>query len=286
MTDKPKIYKDPRGWWRHRRERPIVTVLRLEGVISPGRGGPLRPGALNMQGLYNQIDQAFKPARLSAVVLQINSPGGSPVQSALISDAIRARAAEKKVPVLAFAEDVAASGGYWLLSTGDEIFAHGASIIGSIGVISASFGFPELLARYGIERRVHTAGENKMMMDPFSPEKEEDIARLKDIQKKIHDQFIDHVKARRGDKLNRRRYKEMFSGEIFLGEEALRLGLIDHIGEMDSVIRERYGKDTVIKRLTVKTSPLKRLVAGQSPDLAAAAAAEVESRVSWGRFGL
>lgn len=286
MEERPKLYRNPKQWLRHRRERPIVTVLRLEGAIIPGRGSPLRGGSLNMNGLHSLIDQAFKPSRLSAVVLQVNSPGGSPVQSALISEAIRKRAAEKKVPVLAFAEDVAASGGYWLLSAGDEVFAHQGSIVGSIGVISASFGFHELIRQYGVERRVHTAGERKVMLDPFSPEDEADVARLKSIQTTIHEQFINHVKERRTDKLNKRRYKDIFSGDVFLGEEALRLGLIDQIGTMDDVLTERFGKHAQIKRLSARTSPLKRLVGGTAPDLAASLASEAESRLLWSRFGL
>lgn len=285
MEQRPKIYKNPRRWLRHRRERPVITVLRLEGAIMPGRGSPIRGGSLNMNTLQSLIDQAFKPSRLNAVVLQVNSPGGSPVQSALISDAIRKRAAEKKVPVLAFAEDVAASGGYWLLAAGDEVFAHSASIVGSIGVISASFGFHQLIQQYGVERRVHTAGERKLMLDPFSPEDEEDVVRLKAIQTSIHDQFINHVKDRRADKLNKRRYKDIFSGEVFLGDEALRLGLIDQIGTMDDVLRERFGKDAQIKRLSARTSPIKRLVGGSAPDLAASIALEAESRLLWGRYG-
>jgi signal peptide peptidase SppA len=285
MEERPKIYRHPRRWLRHRRSRPVVTVLRLEGAIMPGRGSPLRGGSLNMNTLQSLIDQAFKPARLSAVVLQINSPGGSPVQSALISNAIRKRAAEKKVPVLAFAEDVAASGGYWLMAAGDELFAHPASIVGSIGVISASFGFHELIAQYGIERRVHTAGERKVMLDPFSPQDEDDITRLKSIQSAIHEQFINHVKDRRTDKLNKRRYKDIFSGDVFLGEEALRLGLIDGLGTMEEVLHERFGKGAQIKRLSGRTSPIKRLVGGTAPDLAASVASEAESRLLWSRFG-
>lgn len=286
MNNNPRIYKNPRAWLRHRRERPVITVLRLEGAIMPGRGSPLRGGSLNMNSLQSLIDQAFKPARLSAVVLQINSPGGSPVQSALISDAIRKRAAEKKVPILAFAEDVAASGGYWLLAAGDEVFAHSASIVGSIGVISASFGFHQLIQQYGVERRVHTAGERKLMLDPFSPEDEQDVVRLKAIQGSIHELFINHVKERRTDKLNKRRYKDIFSGEVFLGDEALRLGLIDQIGTMDDVLRERFGKEAQIKRLSARTSPIKRLVGSSVPDLAASFGAEAESRLLWSRFGL
>lgn len=285
MEERPKIYRQPRQWLRHRRERPVVTVLRLEGAIMPGRGSPLRGGSLNMNTLQSLIDQAFKPSRLSAVVLQVNSPGGSPVQSALICNAIRKRAAEKKVPVLAFAEDVAASGGYWLMAAGDELFAHSASIVGSIGVISASFGFHQLIQQYGIERRVHTAGERKLMLDPFSPQDDDDVARLKSIQSAIHEQFINHVKDRRDDKLNKRRYKDIFSGDVFLGDEALRLGLIDHIGTMEEVLHERYGKEMVIKRLSARTSPIKRLVGGSAPDLAASVASEAESRLLWSRYG-
>lgn len=286
MNDKPRIYRNPGKWLQHRRSRPVITVLRLEGVISPGRGSPLRGGTINMNALRGLIDDAFKPSRLTAVALQINSPGGSPVQSSLIAGAIRRKAEEKKVPVLAFAEDVAASGGYWLMAAGDEVFAHSASVVGSIGVISASFGFSELIARYGVERRVHTAGERKLMLDPFSPEDEEDVERLKGIQSAIHDQFIGWVKERRGDRLNRRRYKDLFSGDIFLGDEAKRLGLIDEIGDLDQVLLDRYGKDARIKRLSTRTSPLKRLMGGTSTDLAAQAAAEAESRLHWGRFGL
>lgn len=287
MSDeKPKIYRNPAAWLKHRRSRPVVTVLRLEGVIAAGRGSPLRPGALNLEALNAQIERAFKPKRLSAVALQVNSPGGSPVQSALIANAIRRQAEKKGVPVLTFAEDVAASGGYWLMTAGDELYAHPASMVGSIGVIYAFFGFQELLSRYGVERRVHTAGERKVMLDPFSAEKPEDVERLEAMQGHIHEQFMDQVKTRRADKLNRRRYKDIFSGEVFVGQEAVRLGLIDDLGEMDAVLKAKYGDDLVLKRIPLKTSPLRRLFGGARSDLAQDAIAGIEDRLAWNRFGL
>lgn len=267
--------------WKTWRTAPIVTVLRLQGVLSP-TGGPLRPTALNLHALDHQIRLAFRPQRLKAVALQVNCPGGSPVQSALIARAIRARADERKVPVYAFAEDVAASGGYWLMTAADEIYADEASLLGSIGVIYAGFGFQALIERFGIERRIHTAGEQKSFLDPFQPEKQEDVARLETLQTRIHDQFSNQVKARRGDKLNRRRYKEIFSGDIFLGEEAQRLGLIDGIADMRSFLTEKYGKDVRIKRIPVRRSPFRGLFGGG----AGAVLAEIEERLLWSRFGL
>ncbi|PJK28025.1 S49 family peptidase [Minwuia thermotolerans] len=284
--EKPKIYRDPGAWLKYQRGRPVVSVLRLEGVIATGRGGPLRPGSLNLAALNSQIEQAFKPKRLSAVALQINSPGGSPVQSALIADAVRRKAVKKGVPVLAFAEDVAASGGYWLMTAGDELYVHPASIVGSIGVIYAFFGFQELMQRHGVERRIHTAGERKVMLDPFSPEREEDVERLGRMQEQIHQQFIDQVKARRSDKLNRRRYKEIFSGDVFVGEEAVRLGLVDGLGVMDQVLREKFGEHLILKRISVKSSPLRRLLGGARRDIAADALASIDDRLAWNRFGL
>lgn len=283
---KPKIYRNPAAWLKHQRSRPVVSVLRLEGVIATGRGSPLRQGSLNLANLNSQIEQAFKPKRLSAVALQVNSPGGSPVQSALIAGAIRRKAEKKKVPVFAFAEDVAASGGYWLMTAADELYAHPSSMVGSIGVIYAGFGFQDLISRYGVERRVHTAGDRKVMLDPFSPEKEEDIERLTAMQEKIHGQFMDQVKERRADKLNRRRYKEIFSGEVFVGEEAVRLGLLDELGDMDGVLRQKFGEELVLKRISVKSSPIRRLLGGAHRDIAGDAITALDDRLAWSRFGL
>jgi len=175
--------------------RPVVSVVRLAGVI--GMAGPLRSG-LTLHHVAPVLERAFQISRLAAVALVINSPGGSPVQSALIARRIRALADEKKVPVLAFVEDVAASGGYWLACAADEIYADENSIVGSIGVISAGFGFQDLIARHGIERRVHTAGERKVLLDPFQPEDPGDLERLKAIQVEIHESFKEMVRSRRG----------------------------------------------------------------------------------------
>jgi signal peptide peptidase SppA len=229
---------------------------------------------------------------LSAVALAINSPGGSPVQSALLGERIRALAEEKEVPVIAFAEDVAASGGYWLACAADEIYAHESSIIGSIGVISTGFGFPELLNRIGVERRVHTAGERKSMLDPFRAEQPDDVERLKAIQTDIHGGFKDYVRARRGARLKGEE-AELFSGEFWTGRRALELGLVDGLGDLRQVMRARFGERV---RLRVIDGPRRlRLPFGvaagglAAPDLAASAQALVEAaeeRALWSRYGL
>ena len=230
---------------RFREPPPVVGVLRLGGVI--GTLGPLRPG-LTLAALDSLIERAFKLRGLSAVALAVNSPGGSPTQSDLIAKRIRDLAEERDVKVLAFCEDVAASGGYWLACAADEIFARETSVVGSIGVISAGFGFPELLSRYGIERRVHTAGDKKAMLDPFRPEKREEVTRLKALQKEIHESFIAQVRARRGARL-KGDDKTLFSGEFWTGTRAQELGLIDGLGEMREVLRERYGETVVLKKI-------------------------------------
>ena len=272
---------------RFRRLGPVVAVLRLAGVISPG--ARLR-GGLNIAALASPIERAFSMKRLSAVALVINSPGGSPVQSALIYKRIRALAAEKEVPVFAFAEDVAASGGYWLACAGDEIFADENSIIGSIGVVSAGFGFTELLAKVGVERRIHTRGEKKTLLDPFAPEKPEDLARLTALQKEIHESFIALVKERREGKL-KGGAKKLFSGEFWTGAAALKLGLVDGVGDVRTVMRERYGKRVRLRPIEPRRHWLQRRLAfglaegrmaGWADDLMAA----VEVRDHWGRFGL
>ena len=274
---------------RFKEPPPVVNVLRLAGVI--GGLGRFRRG-LNLASQAQLIERAFKTPRLGAVALAINSPGGSPVQSALIGDRIRALAEEKEVPVIAFAEDVVASGGYWLACAADEIYAHESSIVGSIVVISAGFGFPELLSRIGVERRIHTAGERKSMLDPFRAEVPEDVERLKSIQGDIHDGFKDYVRARRGDRLKGKE-TDLFSGEFWTGRQALELGLVDGLGELRQVMRARFG-DKV--RLRVIDGPRRlRLPLGfgagamAAPDLAASAHALVEAaeeRALWSRYGL
>ena len=274
---------------RFKEPPPVVNVLRLAGVI--GSFGQFRRG-LNLASQARLIERAFKTPRLRAVALAINSPGGSPVQSALIGDRIRALAEEKQVPVIAFAEDVAASGGYWLACAADEIYAHESSIIGSIGVISAGFGFPELLSRIGVERRIHTAGERKSMLDPFRAEQPEDIDRLKSLQTDIHGGFKDYVRARRGERLKGEE-EELFNGEFWTGRRALELGLVDGLGDLRQVMRARFGEKV---RLRVIDGPRRlRLPFGIAagglggPDLAASALALVEAaeeRALWSRYGL
>ena len=220
------------------RRPPTVAVLRLQGVIGPS-GGPLR-GGLNLAGLAEAIERAFRLRRLAAVALQINSPGGSAVQSALIAGRIRQRAAERQVPVFAFCEDVAASGGYWLALAADEIHAHPAGIVGSIGVIAAGFGFQDLMQRWGVERRVHTAGERKSFLDPFRPERPEDVARLDALLAELHEEFRAAVRERRGARLAAAE-AELFNGDFWSGRRAAALGLVDGLGDLRSVMRARYG---------------------------------------------
>ena len=272
------------------RRRPVVAVLRLHGVI--GRLGPLRSG-LTLAGLAGQIDQAFRMRRLKAVAISVNSPGGSPVQSSLIFKRLRALAEEKEIPILAFAEDAAASGGYWLACAGDEIYADANSIVGSIGVVSAGFGFPEMISRIGVERRVHTAGENKAILDPFRPEKPEDVERLKSIQADVHESFMDLVRIRRGKRLKGEE-GDVFSGAFWTGRQAFGLGLVDGIGDMRTVLRDRFGKDVRIRVVQGRRSWLQRKVGFGSEDVVPRGAgswandlvAAVEERILWSRFGL
>ncbi len=266
-----------------RRKQPLVSVLRLSGVI--GGGGPLRGGALNMENLDKLIERAFAPRGLKAVALAINSPGGSPVQSALIARRIRQLADKKEVKVIAFAEDVAASGGYWLACAADEIFAEESSILGSVGVISAGFGFNDLLSRHGVERRVHTAGARKGMLDPFQAEDADDVERLKSIQADIHVNFKDHVRARRGDRLTGEE-KDLFNGDIFLGKQALALGLIDGIGDMQTILRERYGDKVRFNSIAQRKSLLRRRLGVDTGAIAGDVIAAIEDWSHWKRFGL
>jgi signal peptide peptidase SppA len=276
---------------RFREPPPVVAVLRLSGVISAG--GQLRP-TINIASLEHLIERAFKLPNLKAVALAINSPGGSPTQSELVGQRIRDLAEEHDVKVLAFCEDVAASGGYWLACAADEIFVRETSVVGSIGVISAGFGFPDLLARHGVERRVHTSGEKKAMLDPFRPEKDEDVARLKDLQKQIHDCFIAYVRARRGGRL-KGDDATLFSGEFWTGKKALELGLADALGEIRQVLRERYGEKVVIKKIDGAKPWWRRRLGLEGgamlPGLDLRDAADgllvaAEERALWARYGL
>ncbi len=223
------------GFWRR---RTVVPAVRLAGVIG---SLPLRSGGMTLAGLERALTAAFSIKRAPAVVLLLNSPGGSPVQSALIAGRIRQLAGEKGKPVLAFVEDVAASGGYWLACAADEIFAMPGSIVGSIGVVSAGFGFTEAIARLGIERRLHTAGTEKAILDPFRPEKPEDLLILREIQDDLHAQFKAAVRAGRSGRL-RAPEDDLFNGRFWSGERALGLGLVDALGDARSVVRARFGE--------------------------------------------
>jgi len=275
---------------RFRPDIPIVPVVRLTGII--GVATPLRPG-LMLSTIARTLERAFAVRRARAVALIINSPGGSPTQSHLILRRIRQLAEEKKIPVLAFIEDVGASGGYMLACGGDEIICDQYSIVGSIGVVGGSFGFPKLMDKLGIERRLYTSGEHKAMLDPFLPEKPEDVKRLKAIQKDIHAHFIALVKERRGAKL-RGADKTLYSGEFWTAPKAIELGLVDGIGDLRSVLRERYGEKVRMPLIMAERSLLGRRLpgvnvvealakqAGLADDLISA----LEARALWSRYGL
>lgn len=268
--------------------KPVVAVVKLHGVITP-TPSPLARGTININTVDSALTRAFDHERLAAVALAINSPGGAPTQSALVAERIRELAARKDVPVLAFCEDVVASGGYWLACAADEIHAHRSSLVGSIGVVTAGFGLTGLLERVGIERRVHAAGANKVRLDPFRPEKEEDVEWLKGLQGQLHDQFVGWVRERRGDRLSDA--EELFSGELWTGERAAELGLVDGVGNLRQVIAERY-PDAEINVAEPKRPLLARLGFGgtgmtASPaDRVLAAVEAVEVRATWSRFGL
>lgn len=265
---------------RLREPPPLVTLLRLEGVI--GRASPFR-GGIDAARLAPAIARAFAPKRLAAVALLVNSPGGSPVQSSLVFARIRQAAEERGVPVLAFAEDVAASGGYWLALAGDEIWADPSSIVGSIGVVFRSFGLTEAIARLGVERRVQASGPRKSALDPFRPVVPEDAAMLAAIQSDVFDAFKDVVRARRGDRLTGPE-EELFSGAFWSGKGALAHGLIDGLGDARSMLRERFGKNVRLREVTRRRSWLQRRfgAAGLIDDALNA----VEERALWSRFGL
>jgi signal peptide peptidase SppA len=274
---------------RYRSPRPVVSVLRLSGAI--GAVMPLRTG-LSLSALAPAIERAFGLRDVVAVALVVNSPGGAAAQSHLIFKRIRDLAEEKSIPVFAFVEDVAASGGYMLACAGDEIYADASSLVGSIGVVSAGFGFERLIERFGVERRIHTAGSNKAMLDPFRPEQPEDVARLKQIQARVHDAFTGLVRSRRGAKL-KGEPETLFSGLVWSGAEAVEIGLADGIGDVRSVMRERFGHKVRLKLVpTARPGLLGRLL-GREPvsqvsgllDPSALIAA-VEDRALWARYGL
>ena len=246
---------------KFRRDAAVVPVVRLSGVI--GAVTPLRPG-LTLAGIAKMLERAFATKHAKAVALVINSPGGSPVQSRQIYLRIRQLAAEKKLPVLVFVEDVAASGGYMIACAGDEIFCDPSSILGSIGVVGGSFGFQEMIKKIGVERRLYTAGEHKAMLDPFLPENPEDVARLKAIQREIHDIFIALVKDSRGARLKGAE-DVLFTGEYWAGETSVSLGLADGIGDIRSTLRARYGEKVLTPVIAPASGMLSGLLGRRSP---------------------
>jgi len=264
-------------------KKPQVAHIRLSGVI--GNVGRFQQG-MSLSSHEQIIKKAFSHKKLSAVAVSINSPGGSPVQSHMIYSLIRKLADEKKVKVFTFAEDVAASGGYMLACAGDEIYANASSIVGSIGVIYSSFGLKELIKKIGIERRVHTAGKNKSTLDPFMDEKPEDIERLKKIQLDLHEEFIKLVKNSRINKLPTDKDDSLFSGEFWSGIQSKELGLVDGIGNMEDVIKEKFGKKVVIKKYDKPESWLKKKLSSQISNQLNTIVDDIETRSLWNKFGL
>lgn len=262
---------------------PRVALIRLTGLIA-ARPDPFS-GGLSAAGVGPLLERAFAIKRLGAVIVVVNSPGGSPVQSSLIAGQIRRLAERKKVPVIAVVEDAAASGGYWIACAADEIVADPASILGSIGVISAGFGFDQAIARIGVERRLRTAGDEKSFLDPFRPERMEDVARLQDLLGKLHEEFKGWVRARRGAKLTAAE-DVLFSGRFWIGREGVELGLADALGDAEGEAKRRFGEKVKIIRLGQRRRPFPwRLIPGAREGVEAIAAA-AEERAAWARLGL
>ena len=268
-----------------RRRGPVVAVLRCEGVILPRT----RRYAISLASHSAAIERAFRLKGLVAVAIVINSPGGAPVQSALLHRRIRQLADEKHIPVIAFAEDVAASGGYWLALAGDEIFSEETSLVGSIGVVSGGFGMHELIGRLGIERRLYTAGTHKSLLDPFLPVKNEDVERLARLQQDIHRAFKEQVRRRRSGKIDADD-ESLFDGEVMTGHMAAERGLIDGIGEVRAVMRARFGDNVRLRPIAIERR--RRIwgrlpfTAGETSEIVGDFFDWVEARVLWGRFGL
>ncbi|MBO6725936.1 MAG: S49 family peptidase [Rhizobiaceae bacterium] len=270
-----------------------IPVVRLHGTIMAS-GGQFRP-TLSLASTAGVLQKAFSMHDAPAVAISINSPGGSPVQSRLIYKRIRDLAEEKNKLVIMFVEDVAASGGYMIAVAGDEIVADPSSIVGSIGVISAGFGFTELIKKIGVDRRVYTAGNNKSVLDPFQPEKKEDVERLKALQLDVHETFIELVKERRGGKLADN--PDLFTGQFWTGKASFELGLVDEIGDMRSFLQQRYGEKTQLRLISPPRGLFGRklsLFGSGGDEMPAQAAAglvkgfaeELEERALWARFGL
>ena len=270
-------------FWRRR--TPTIPLVRLAGVVGM-RTRPVGPEAVTATGIFPVLRRAFSARGAKAVALAINSPGGSPVQCGLISREVRHLANKHDLPVLAFVEDIAASGGYWLACAADEIFALSSSVVGSIGVINAGFGFPQLLERFGVERRVYAEGKHKGMMDPFSPVREEDVAVLQAVLKDIRTDFLEHVQERRGARL-KDDPEQVFSAAVWSGRGALELGLVDELGDMGTVLRERFGDNVRIRDFTPKRRWFRSPVGARAgAEVAAGLLDAFEERAMYARYGL
>ena len=265
------------------KKKVVVPHIRLAGVI--GSAGRFRQG-IDFSGQQEIIKKAFSFKKAKSIAISINSPGGSPVQSHLIHDYIRQLAKKNKKKVIVFAEDVAASGGYLIACAGDEIYANSSSIVGSIGVISASFGFQDAIKRIGVQRRVYTAGKNKSTLDPFKEEKEEDIERIKKLQLELHSDFIEVVKKSRGAKLKDPEKNNTFTGEFWSGSASIKLGLIDGIGNAEQILREKFGEEIVIKKLEKQKSFIAKKLSSSIDNQIDNIVSVIEERALWQKFGL
>ena len=254
----------------------MVSVLRFEGIIQSS--ARMRSAYLSDSAMAAVIERAFKKGKPRAVAVVVNSPGGSPVQSSMIGARIRQMSKETKIPVYAFVEDLAASGGYWIAAAADSIYVDSCSIVGSIGVISSSFGFHDLLGKSGIERRLYTSGEEKSLLDPFLPQKPEDIARLRDVQGQIHETFINHVKECRGQRL---KSDDLFTGRFWLGQQAVELGLVDGIGHLVPKMKETFGDQVKFRHYARK----KKFFPDFGTQISAAVISALEERAARARFG-
>ena len=266
-------------------KKAIIACVTLSGVI--GKDSKLESG-INITNAAPLIKKAFETKKAKAVAININSPGGSPVQSELIYNYIRELSTQKKIPVYTFAQDLAASGGYWLLLSGDEIYAHNSSLIGSIGVIFSGFGFVELIKKIGVERRVYTEGKNKAILDPFMPEQEENVEILKNAQKSIFESFKELVSTRRKGKLQEKEEK-LFTGAFWSGKDAKKLGLIDDIADMRSKMKEKFGENVEIKEMSNKKGFLKGLLSSKSSTaqlLSSELSYKIEEKLQFNKFGL
>ena len=263
----------------------VINVVRLNGVIATGSKFP-GSSNLSLENLEKQIERAFSGKKIAGVALIINSPGGSPVQSALISERIIELSKKNNIPVFAFVEDVAASGGYWLACAADEIFVMPASIVGSIGVISAGFGFVEVIKKIGVERRVFSKGENKGMLDPFQPQNSDDVKVITDLQEEIHQLFKNWVSKRRGNRLNAEVVKAegIFEAKIFSGTKACEIGLADSLGELKQVMRERFNEKVIFKEISGRKKLGQRL--GLSSSSYYGVIDYIEERIAFAKFGL